>query len=245
METLVDLLSTPGVWAIIGLLILISVVKNLTAKKPKRRGNRKRKPSSYHKPRPKSGASANPDRYFTAEQKKQGHARAGNQCEYTHTKSRERCPNKSREGDHFYPYSKGGATTLENFVSACEWHNQKKSGDIWERERPLIEARREKYFRRGKPVTIGDWREDGYRLTLRVGQNESVIEAVTSKELVARFQAMRHPALDSAAKLKVRRLSNPGQVCDFIWNTTGYFLVGLDGKNSSNGKWMSLRLQAA
>lgn len=242
------ILSQPGTWLLLGIFILVNVIKALTPPK-----KRKKSPYSQRKPSrgPKRGAESqvpklvNSDRLFDSSQRKEGHARAGNQCEYTHTKTKQRCTNRAEEGDHFYPYSKGGATSLKNFVSACKWHNQKKSGDLWEHEKPKIESRRTNYFPRTADITVGDWRNTGLRITFKISQNEYSIEAQEIEELLKRFRAYNHQGLSTRDLQKLQKLSNPGQLCDFIWNTPNYFLKNLEGIDPVMGVWMPLRLQAA
>lgn len=93
------------------------------------------------------------------DQLREGHARAGHICEYTHTKTGERCSNRSGEGDHFYPYSKEGATTMKNFVSECKWHNQWKGARLLLDEKVLIEERRKTYFPTGVDVEVGEYKK--------------------------------------------------------------------------------------
>lgn len=100
-----------------------------------------------------------PDRWFSRAVLREGHVRAGHQCEYTDTRTNERCVNRSREGDHFFPYSKGGASTQQNMVSSCRWHNQWKRDRILYDELPVIEERRRSYFPAGVSVCVGEMRD--------------------------------------------------------------------------------------
>lgn len=69
-----------------------------------------------------------PLRRFTKQQRREGMARAGGQCELSvHAR---RCSRAAEHGDHFYPWSKGGATSLQNFVAACSRCNRAKSARI-------------------------------------------------------------------------------------------------------------------
>ncbi len=99
-------------------------------------------------------------RGFSKQQSQHGRERAGGICEYTHTKTMKRCTNKIIENDHFYPHFKGGATTLQNFVGACGWHNQAKKANIWEYEKLIIEERRKTYFPNNESVIVGQWLSD-------------------------------------------------------------------------------------
>jgi hypothetical protein len=58
-----------------------------------------------------------PVRRFTRQQRREGMARAGGQCEMEVGFSR-RCARPAEHGDHFYPWPKGGSTSLQNFVAA-------------------------------------------------------------------------------------------------------------------------------
>lgn len=59
-----------------------------------------------------------PVRRFTRQQRREGMARAGGLCELEAGFGR-RCGRPAEHGDHFYPWSKGGSTSLRNFVAAC------------------------------------------------------------------------------------------------------------------------------
>lgn len=69
-----------------------------------------------------------PLRRFTKQQRREGMARAGGQCELG--VGAHRCSRAAEHGDHFYPWSKGGATSLQNFVAACSRCNRAKSAWI-------------------------------------------------------------------------------------------------------------------
>ena len=70
-----------------------------------------------------------PVRRFTRQQRREGMARAGGQCE-TETRFRRRCSRAAEHGDHFYPWSKGGSTSVQNFVAACSRRNRAKGARI-------------------------------------------------------------------------------------------------------------------
>lgn len=69
-----------------------------------------------------------PVRRFTRQQWREGMARADGRCELG-VGSR-RCFRPAEHGDHFYPWSKGGSTTLQNFVAACSRCNRFKGARI-------------------------------------------------------------------------------------------------------------------
>jgi len=95
-------------------------------------------------------------RLFTSAQKDQGHARAGRRCEFSDGMSR--CKNRSEHGDHFYPHTRGGATTMKNFVAACSQHNLSKGAKMPSAvEKRRIEQRRKRYFPAFTSVKAGEW----------------------------------------------------------------------------------------
>lgn len=70
-----------------------------------------------------------PVRRFTRQQRREGMARAGGLCELEAGFGR-RCGRPAEHGDHFYPWSKGGSTSLQNFVAACARCNRAKRARI-------------------------------------------------------------------------------------------------------------------
>ncbi|GAA4033931.1 hypothetical protein GCM10023063_17250 [Arthrobacter methylotrophus] len=98
-----------------------------------------------------------PSRLFSAVQRTEGFARAGGQCELDGIFFFTRCKGKAHHGDHHYPWSKGGSTSMTNFVAACARCNTSKGAKIptaWATMR--MEARRRKYFPQGVPVKAGE-----------------------------------------------------------------------------------------
>lgn len=87
-----------------------------------------------------------PQRLYTADQRRAGSDRSGGRCEmegifFT------RCRRPGEHGDHWFPHSKGGATSMNNFVWACARCNTSKGARIptfWETTR--LEWRRRRYF---------------------------------------------------------------------------------------------------
>ncbi len=69
-----------------------------------------------------------PVRRFSKQQRREGMARADGQCELS--LGSRRCSRPAEHGDHFYPWSKGGSTTLQNFVAACSRCNRSKGARI-------------------------------------------------------------------------------------------------------------------
>lgn len=95
-------------------------------------------------------------RRFSRQQRREGMARAGGQCEME-AGFRRRCSRPAEHGDHFYPWSKGGSTSLQNFVAACARCNRAKSARIpspGQQER--IERRRRDYVTPDGSVSVGE-----------------------------------------------------------------------------------------
>lgn len=99
-----------------------------------------------------------PQRGFTRYQRREGMTRAGGQCELESGYGR-RCTRAAEHGDHFYPWSRGGATSLRNFVAACSHCNRRKGASI---PSPglltRLERRRASYIGTGDAVTVGERR---------------------------------------------------------------------------------------
>ncbi|MET1089847.1 MAG: HNH endonuclease signature motif containing protein [Arthrobacter sp.] len=87
-------------------------------------------------------------RRFSRQQRREGMARAGGQCEME-AGLRRRCPLPTEHGDHFYPWPKGGSTSLQNFVAACARCNRARARGF------------------PRPVSRQGWNDDGGR-TLRL-----------------------------------------------------------------------------
>ncbi|ABK02410.1 HNH endonuclease [Arthrobacter sp. FB24] len=97
-----------------------------------------------------------PVRRFTRPQRRDGMARAEGQCEME-VGLRRRCSRPAEHGDHFYPWSKGGSTSLQNFVAACARCNRAKSARIpspGQQER--MERRRRDYVKHEATVSVGE-----------------------------------------------------------------------------------------
>lgn len=97
-----------------------------------------------------------PVRRFTRQQRREGMARAGGQCEMESGFQR-RCTRPAEHGDHFYPWSKGGSTSVQNFVAACARCNRAKGARIpapGKQER--LERRRRDYVSPDGAVSVGE-----------------------------------------------------------------------------------------
>lgn len=96
-----------------------------------------------------------PRRFFSQSDRAAGFARAGGRCEMNGFLGL-RCRSGAEHGDHHYPHSRGGATTLDNFVAACAHHNLAKSDKVPSKMATRrMERRRQRYFPEGAPVSVG------------------------------------------------------------------------------------------
>ena len=97
-----------------------------------------------------------PVRAFTDRDRLVGFARAEQRCEMDGWFWM-RCPSTAEHGDHWYPHSKGGRTSLANFVAACEKCNLAKSSrwPTWGQTQ-RIAFRRRAYFPPGFRVRPGE-----------------------------------------------------------------------------------------
>jgi 5-methylcytosine-specific restriction endonuclease McrA len=97
-----------------------------------------------------------PVRRFTRQQRREGMARAGGQCEMEGGFGR-RCGRPAEHGDHFYPWSKGGSTSLQNFVAACARCNRAKRARIPSPgQQQRMERRRRDYVPPSSSVSVGE-----------------------------------------------------------------------------------------
>lgn len=95
-------------------------------------------------------------RRFSRQQRRDGMARAGVQCEMEAGFGR-RCSRPAEHGDHFYPWSKGGSTSLQNFVAACSRCNRAKGARIPSPgEQARLERRRRMYVPSDASVSAGE-----------------------------------------------------------------------------------------
>ena len=88
-----------------------------------------------------------PVRMFTSEQRRAGFDRCQRRCEFDGWLPWLRCAGRVEHADHWFPWSKGGATSPANLVGACRWHNLSKSA-AWptRAQTGRIAARRAKYW---------------------------------------------------------------------------------------------------
>lgn len=108
-----------------------------------------------HRPLPKD--KRDPARVFTAAAKREASELAGGRCEGTRVI---RCRHRGDDlhGDHWYPHSRGGATTLDNLVMLCPKCNRRKSDKIpTSAETAVLYLRRRSYMPPGR-MKPGQWR---------------------------------------------------------------------------------------
>ncbi|MGO4187924.1 HNH endonuclease [Pseudarthrobacter sp. TAF60_1] len=97
-----------------------------------------------------------PVRRFSRQQRREGMARAGAQCEME-AGFRRRCSRPAEHGDHFYPWSKGGSTSLQNFVAACARCNRAKGARLPSPgQQARLERRRRSYVTPHGAVSVGE-----------------------------------------------------------------------------------------
>jgi hypothetical protein len=93
---------------------------------------------------------------FSRQQRREGTARAGGQCEMEAGLGR-RCSRPAQHGDHLFPWSKGGSTNLQNFVAACAKCNRAKGARIPSPgQQARIERRRREYAAPDGSVSVGE-----------------------------------------------------------------------------------------
>lgn len=127
--------SNPLILAVAAFLVLVIGVS---------RANRNRKKPS------------DPSRLFTNSQRVEGFARAGGRCELEGFLFF-RCRKKAHHGDHFLPWSKGGSTSMGNFVAACASCNTSKGAKVPTAFQMFrLEMRRRSYFPAGADLKPGE-----------------------------------------------------------------------------------------
>ena len=108
---------------------------------------------------PAGGASEtrDPQRAFTATERREAFERAGLRCEHKPLLWH-RCTNTPTQGDHIYPWSKGGRTAMSNQQALCPFHNARKSGTVPTRMYIFrLQWRRRQYFPDGVETRV-EWR---------------------------------------------------------------------------------------
>ncbi|MHA3723759.1 HNH endonuclease [Leucobacter sp. HY1910] len=105
----------------------------------------------------RKSSQKDPQRAFSADQRRVGFARAEQQCEMS-TWWGARCTRTANHADHFYPHTRGGASSMRNLVAACAPCNLSKSSKMPTRiQRLLIAHRRRSYFPARLDRAPGEW----------------------------------------------------------------------------------------
>lgn len=105
---------------------------------------------------PAGGActSRDPRRAFSAAERRAAFERAGLRCEHKSI-FWHRCTNTPTQGDHIFPWSRGGRTAMSNQQALCPFHNSRKSGSVPTRMYILrLQCRRRSYFPKGESPRI-------------------------------------------------------------------------------------------
>jgi len=105
-----------------------------------------------------SNVAKDPVRMFTSEERAEGFKRTGGRCEFDGWFFKlNRCHRPAAHGDHWQPWSTGGATTMENFVSACIRCNTSKGAKTptWG-QTMRVAWRRRFYFPKGAKRRPGE-----------------------------------------------------------------------------------------
>lgn len=98
-----------------------------------------------------------PKRMFTAAERAQAFTRAGLRCEHKPLLWF-RCTNTPTQGDHIYPWSRGGRTAMSNQQALCAFHNNRKSGAVPSRAYIIrLQRRRRRYFPPEENLRV-EWR---------------------------------------------------------------------------------------
>ena len=101
--------------------------------------------------------SRDPRRGFTVAERRAAFERAGHRCEHKAILWH-RCTNTPTQGDHIFPWSRGGRTAMSNQQALCPLHNGRKSGSVPTRLYILrLLRRRRRYFPDGESPRI-EWR---------------------------------------------------------------------------------------
>lgn len=93
--------------------------------------------------RPDNPFDTDPQRLFTDRDREWINSCTQRRCEHRKWFGLARCKYKGEQLDHWYPWSKGGATSRHNLVNLCAKHNRRKSDHVpyWWQTRLLARAR--------------------------------------------------------------------------------------------------------
>lgn len=113
-------------------------------------------------PAGRTRSERDPKRMFTSDERRASFELAGWQCEHKHPLW-QRCSNSPSQGDHIFPWSKGGWTRMSNLQALCAYHNNRKSGSVptkayvWR-----LERRRRHYYPEHAERKV-EWRQGAAR----------------------------------------------------------------------------------
>lgn len=115
-------------------------------------------------------------RVFTSKQKSRASHLCNDRCEGTGILFRCKHRGNDLHGDHWFPHSKGGATSSDNLVMLCPSCNRKKSDHIPSRAQTYAINRRRKKGRDyagNAPYPVGEWLPRGYVNSLEVDKQRA------------------------------------------------------------------------
>lgn len=97
-----------------------------------------------------SNVAKDPRRMYSSSDRSEGFSRTRGRCEFDGWLFFIRCHRPAAHGDHWLPWSTGGATTMNNFVSACVRCNTSKGAKspTWG-QTMRVALRRQFYFPQG------------------------------------------------------------------------------------------------
>lgn len=102
-------------------------------------------------------APRDPRRAYTGEERQAGFRRAGHRCEFDAWLGLARCRRSAEHADHWWPHSRGGATTMANLVAGCARHNVAKGAALpTAAQTRRIARRRRRYFLPGDRAVPGE-----------------------------------------------------------------------------------------
>ena len=111
---------------------------------------------SYLASKVEHNVAKDPQRIYSKAQRVQAMNRAGGQCEMEGWLWF-RCRKPGEHLDHFFPWSKGGATDMNNCVLACKGDNLRKGAKVPTLGQKIrLERRRRKYFPADQQVEAGN-----------------------------------------------------------------------------------------
>lgn len=112
-------------------------------------------------------------RTFTKAQRELGMSQCANRCEGTGVFFRCRYRGQDLHGDHWFPHSRGGATSVKNLVMLCPQCNMRKSAKIPSLAQTFaLKLRRKIGFDYESPLSkVGEWLPRSYRREIPVPQN--------------------------------------------------------------------------